>query len=106
MPTFVILLRAVNVGGFGKLSMADFREILSGLGFKNVQTYIQSGNAVIDSDGSDASVTTSVTKTLQKRLGAPVDVIVRTHNQLDSLIKNNPFPSYSVDGTRVHVAGL
>ena len=106
MPTYVILLRAVNVGGFGKLSMADFREILSGLGFKNVQTYIQSGNAVIDSDGSDASVAASVASAIKKRLGAPVDVIVRTHNQLDSLIKNNPFPSESVDGPRVHVSFL
>ena len=50
MPTYVILLRAVNVGGYGKLSMADLRQTLSALGFKKVETYIQSGNAVADSN--------------------------------------------------------
>jgi uncharacterized protein (DUF1697 family) len=106
MPTYVILLRAVNVGGHGKLSMAEFRETLSGLRFKNVETYIQSGNAVIETDASETSVAQSVARALQKRVGAPVDVIVRTHQQLDSVILNNPFSSESVDGTRVHVAFL
>jgi len=52
MPTYVILLRAVNVGGYGKLSMADLRKTLSSLGFKNVETYIQSGNAIVDANSS------------------------------------------------------
>lgn len=106
MPTYVILLRAVNVGGHGKLSMAEFRETLSSLRFQNVETYIQSGNAVIDCDDSCVNVAQLVASALQKRLGAPVDVIVRTHEQLRDVIRKNPFSAEAADGTRVHVAFL
>ena len=107
MPTHVILLRAVNVGGYGKLSMADLRKTLSALKFKNVETYIQSGNAVVDSDLPAIKVGPAIAGTLQKLTGAPVDVIVRTHDQLDKLIRANPFaPEAAADGARVHVAFL
>ncbi|WP_162601340.1 DUF1697 domain-containing protein [Occallatibacter savannae] len=106
MSTYVILLRAVNVGGNGKLSMADFRKILSALKFQNVETYIQSGNAVVDSDLPAAKVGASIAAALEKLTGAPVDVILRTHDQLDKLIRANPFPAEAADGARVHVAFL
>ena len=86
--------------------MTDFRKILSDLRFKNVATYIQSGNAVIDSDLSADKVARSVAIALQNQTAAPVDVIVRTHDQLDSLIRKNPFAIEAADGTRVHVAFL
>jgi uncharacterized protein (DUF1697 family) len=60
MPTFVILLRAVNVGSTGKLPMADFRKVLGGVGCTRVETYIQSGNAVVEASGSAASLTKKV----------------------------------------------
>ena len=106
MSTYVILLRAVNVGGYGKLSMADFRSKLSSQGFKNVETYIQSGNAVIDSNLPPDKVRLSISNALQKLTGAPIEVIIRTHDQLDKLIRENPFVAEASDGTRVHVAFL
>ena len=106
MPTHVILLRAVNVGGYGKLSMADLRKTLSALKFKNVETYIQSGNAVVDSNLSAEKVRTSIANALEKLTGAPIEVMVRTHDQLDKLIRANPFASEAADGARVHVAFL
>ena len=106
MSTYVILLRAVNVGGYRKLSMADFRQTLAGLGFKNVETYIQSGNAVADSSLPAEEVGPSISAALRKLTGAPVDVIVRTHGQLDKLISANPFGIESADGARVHVTFL
>lgn len=106
MSTYAILLRAVNVGGYGKLSMADFRKTLSSLGFNNVATYIQSGNAVVDAHIPAEKVRLSVAVALQKLTGAPVEVIIRTHDQLDKLIRGNPFPVEALDGTRVHVAFL
>ena len=106
MTTYAILLRAVNVGGYGKLSMTDFRKILSDLRFKNVATYIQSGNAVVDSDLSADKVARSVAIALQNHTSAPVDVIVRTHDQLENLVRKNPFAIEAADGTRVHVAFL
>jgi uncharacterized protein (DUF1697 family) len=106
MSTYVILLRAVNVGGYGKLSMSDFRSTLCSLGFKNVETYIQSGNAVIDSNLPPDKVHHSITSALQKLTGASVDVILRTHEQLERVIRENPFASEASDGARVHVAFL
>ena|SRR3569833_1497433 len=106
MSTYVILLRAVNVGGYGKLSMADFRKALSILGFRNVETYIQSGNAIVDTDSAPEEVKLAITTTLQKQTGAPVEVIIRTHDHLGKLIRENPFALESVDGARVHVAFL
>jgi len=107
MPTYVILLRAVNVGGYGKLSMADLSQILSALGFKNIETYIQSGNAVADSNIAAEKVGPSISRALEKLTGAPVEVIVRTHEELDGLIRANPFAAEAAsDGSRVHVSFL
>ncbi len=106
MATYVILLRAVNVAGYGKLPMADLRKTLVGLGFERVETYIQSGNAVVDSKGPADKVAKDVSKALEKLMGAPVGVVVRTREQLERLIGENPFAAEAADGTRVHVAFL
>ncbi len=107
MPTYVILLRAVNVGGTGKLPMADLKKVLTALGFKNVETYIQSGNAVVDAKGSAAQVAKAVAESLEKLTGAPAGVVVRTHEELDRLIRENPYAVEAAsDGSRVHVGFL
>jgi uncharacterized protein (DUF1697 family) len=107
MPRYVALLRAVNVGGYGKLSMAEFRKVLAGLGFKEVETYIQSGNAVFDAAGSAAQVRAAIAAGLEKLMGARVDVMVRTHEDLSRVIAGNPFTEQAAaDGARVHVSFL
>ncbi len=107
VPTYIALLRAVNVGGYGKLSMAEFRRLLEGLGFKNVETYIQSGNAVFDAAGSTARVKATIVAGLEKLLGTPIEVMIRTHEELERIIAANPFAAEAAaDGARVHVAFL
>jgi uncharacterized protein (DUF1697 family) len=107
MATYVILLRAVNVGSTGKLPMAAFRKMLEDLGYQNVETYIQSGNAVVDAKGSPAAVGKAVATGLQKLMGSAVPVIVRTHEELERAIAANPFATEAAaDGARVHVAFL
>ena len=107
MPTYVILLRAVNVGGTGKLPMADFKTVLTKLGFEKVETYIQSGNAVVNAKGSSATVAKAVAASLEKLTGAPVGVVVRTHEEMDRLIRDNPYATEAAaDGSRVHVGFL
>lgn len=107
MPTFVILLRAVNVGGTGKLPMASFRKLLEDLGYTNIETYIQSGNAVVDARGSAAGVGKAVAAALQKLMGAPVGVVIRTREELGRIISANPFAAEAAaDGARVHVSFL
>lgn len=107
MTTYVILLRAVNLGSTGKLPMAAFRKMLENLGYRNVETYIQSGNAVVDATGSAAAVCKAVAGGLQKLMGGAVPVIIRTHGELERAIVANPFAKEAAaDGARVHAVFL
>ena len=107
MQTFIALLRAVNVGGTGKLPMADLRALLKKLGYSNIETYIQSGNAVFDAKDKPAKIAVDLTADLEKMVGAPVGVVIRTHQELCRIIADNPFASEAAaDGARVHVAFL
>ena len=54
MPVFIALLRAINVGGTGKLPMSDLKRLCEKVGFRNVRTYIASGNVVAERGGSEA----------------------------------------------------
>jgi uncharacterized protein (DUF1697 family) len=107
MPTYVALLRAVNLAGYGKLPMADFRKLLESLGFKRVETYIQSGNAVFEASGSADKVRAAIAAGLEKMMGSPVGVMIRTHDDLSRVVAGNPFAAEAAaDGARVHVAFL
>lgn len=107
MPTYIALLRAVNVGGTGKLPMADLRELIAGLGYNNVETYIQSGNAVFDAPSSASAVRKALAAALEKRMGKPLGVLVRTHEELARVIAENPFvKEAAADGARVHTVFL
>ena len=92
MTIFVALLRAINVGGTGKLPMKDLSVLCTGVGFDKVRTYIQSGNVVFESDLSEKAIRTRLEKALTERLGKRADVVVRTGSELRSVLKANPFP--------------
>lgn len=92
MPQLIALLRAVNVGGTAKLSMADLRKLAEGLGFTDVQTYIQSGNLVFRSRAAAAGAKLNLEAALAKKLGKPCAVIVRSHEELQATEAANPFP--------------
>jgi uncharacterized protein (DUF1697 family) len=94
MRTFVALLRAVNVGGTGKLAMADLVKICEKAGFRGVTTYIQSGNVVLDADADaeESDVKATLEAAIGKKLGKPVGVIVRRPAELERVLADNPFP--------------
>ena len=107
MPIYIVLLRAVNVGGTGKLPMADFRALLVTLGYKGVETYIQSGNAVFETGTTPEKVASAIAAGLEKLLGAPAGVMVRTADQLKRAIERNPFAAEAAEnGALVHAAFL
>ena len=107
MPTYIALLRAVNVGSTGKLPMADFRKLLADLGYRNVETYIQSGNAVFDAPGPAPKIAKSIAVVLEKLMGAPAGVLIRTHDELTHVIAANPFAAEAADdGAKVHAVFL
>jgi uncharacterized protein (DUF1697 family) len=91
--TFVALLRAVNVGGTGKLPMTDLKRLCLEAGFGNIETYIASGNVVFDSDLGELEVQTSLERKLETYAGKRVGVLIRTTLEIRAVLENNPFPN-------------
>ena len=91
MAVFIAFLRAVNVGGTGKLTMSELRELCGNCGFARVTTYIQSGNVVFSSRLDRSKVQRKLSSALRARMGRPVGVYVRTPAELDAIIRRNPF---------------
>lgn len=92
MPVHIALLRAVNVGGTGKLPMAELRELCGAIGLRDTRTYIQSGNLVARAPWKPATVKARLERALAERSGKPVRVLVRTPEELERTIAANPFP--------------
>lgn len=93
MPAYAALLRAVNVGGTGKLPMAELRRLCEEAGLKDVTTYIQSGNVVFRSQRAEAGVKKLLEAALAVQLGKPCGVLVRQAGELRQLLEQNPFPA-------------
>jgi uncharacterized protein (DUF1697 family) len=92
MPVFVVLLRAVNVGGTGKLPMGDLKRLCEKAGFQNVRTYIASGNVVAERVGAESKAKAVLEAELRAYAGKPVGVIIRTAAEMAKVVANNPFP--------------
>jgi len=99
MASFVALLRAVNVGGTGKLPMSELKAICEELGFGAVRTYIASGNVVFTSRKSEAAVKAALEKRLAAYAGKPVGVLVRTAAEMAQVLADNPFPKAAPNRT-------
>ena len=88
----IALLRALNVGGTGKLPMAELRTLCEKAGLKDVRTYIQSGNVVAASALKPELVKAKLEKALAVRLGKLHRVLVRSPAELEQTVARNPFP--------------
>ena len=91
MTAYVALLRAVNVGGTGKLPMTDLKAMCETAGFEQVQTYIASGNVVFTSKGTAKKVQARLEAALAAYAGKPVGVLVRTAAEMAAVLAANPF---------------
>lgn len=105
MTTYAALLRGVNVGK-NKLAMADFRSVLTELGAVDVQTYLQSGNAVF---GHPARRPAELARAIEQGLaglGVSSRVLLRTGKQLAAVLVQNPFLARESDPVKLHVTFL
>ena len=92
MNTYIVLLKGINVGGHKKVPMADLRELLSKSGFEKVQTYIQSGNIILQSSKSIVSeIESNIQKAIMTHFGFEVSVLVMTREDLYHIFYNSPF---------------
>ena len=99
MTAYIALLRAVNVGGTGKLPMTELAAMCEKAGFAKVKTYIASGNVVFTSDKAESTVKAALEKAMHAYAGKPVGVMVRTAKEMAAVGKANPWPD--APGNRV-----
>ncbi|WP_339663460.1 DUF1697 domain-containing protein [uncultured Polaribacter sp.] len=92
MKKYIVLLRGINVSGKNRIPMADLRDLLDDLGFKNVQTFIQSGNIILESDEGKSGICTKIKAGIQDKFGYDVPVMARTIPEWKKAIENYPFP--------------
>ncbi len=91
MKTYIVLLRGINVSGKNKLPMAELRELLNGLGFQNVRTYIQSGNILLSSEESKSVICKKIKDEILTKFGYDIPVLIRTPKEWRAVIDNYPF---------------
>jgi uncharacterized protein (DUF1697 family) len=91
MNRYIVLLRGINVSGKNKLQMADLRLLLESLGYKNIKTYIQSGNLLLNSSEDKATVSEKIENAIFKKFTYTVPVIIKTINEWEKIITDNPF---------------
>ena len=92
MNTYIALLRGINVSGHKKVPMAELRELLSKMDFKNVKTYIQSGNVVFQSIRKDGKfLEAEIKNSILNHFGFEVAVLVRTRDELLKIFEDCPF---------------
>jgi uncharacterized protein (DUF1697 family) len=94
MPTYLALLRGINVSGKKIIKMEDFRNLMESVGYGNVKTYIQSGNVIFESDGtSKIKIAASIEALIEGHYGFDVTVFVLDLKDIEKAIDNNPFVS-------------
>lgn len=106
MTRAAVLLRAVNLGARNRISMPAFRALLEQVGCRDVQTYVQSGNAVVTTRRAPAALEKAVAAALHDGLGLDVDVLVRTADELDAVVSGNPFAPEELPPTSLHAVFL
>jgi uncharacterized protein (DUF1697 family) len=105
MPVFVALLRGINVGTAKRLPMASLRDLLTGLGYADVATLLNSGNAVFRAAGGPpARHAAAISAAIAKRLRLDVPVVVKTARELDTIVSENPLATGGSDPSRLLVA--
>jgi uncharacterized protein (DUF1697 family) len=99
MTAWIALLRAVNVGGTGKLPMSELKAMCEGLGFTAVRTYIASGNVVFSSRKSEPAIKSALEARLAEYAGKAVGVLVRDAQEMAEVAAQNPFPKLAPNRT-------
>ena len=108
MPTYIAMLRGINVTGHKMIKMDALRASLAALRLSNVQTYIQSGNVIFGiGNGSVAALCEKIQQRILRDFGFAVPVFLRTAKELEQIIKDNPFLNETaIDHSKLHVTFL
>ena len=98
MTTAIALLRAVNVGGTGKIAMAELKAFCEGFGLRNPRTLLQTGNLVFETDDpADSALEARLESAAREHLGLDTDFFVRSAPDWSARLAANPFPQEAAD---------
>jgi len=89
MKTFIALFRGINVGGKNKIIMKELKLLMEACGYENIRTYIQSGNAVFDSQTQPDD---KIVELIDEQYGFRPHLMILTEIDLEQAIANNPYP--------------
>ena len=106
MARLALLLRGINVGGNNKVPMADLRVLLTDLGYTDIKTLLNSGNAVVTTSDKPAAAEKKVEAAIKAELGVTIATMARTHEELAAAIKANPLESVADNPSKYAVAFL
>lgn len=105
MPTFVALLRGVNVGKAKRVPMVELRALLSELGYLNVATLLNSGNAVFRATkGTPVKHAAEISSAIASKLKVEVPIIVKSAKELSAIVSENTLAESTQDHSRLLVA--
>lgn len=104
MTRYAVLLRGINVGSAHRVAMAELRALLIDEGYGRVATLLQSGNVVLETEAAPAAVATDLEHVLEQRFGFPIPVIVRTQDELATVVARNPLAEVATDGSKYVVS--
>jgi uncharacterized protein (DUF1697 family) len=90
MPRQIALLRGINVGKHRRVGMGPLRELLTELGYGDVQTHLQSGNILLDSKRTGARLERELAQQIEEGLGVDPLVVVRTRDELAAVVAHDP----------------
>ncbi len=109
MQSFISILRGINVSGQKKILMADLKVLYEDLKFKDVKTYIQSGNVIFKSaeKSSNAGLAKRIEEAIFKKYSFDVPVIIRSEDEMKQIISENPFlKGKNIDEKKLHITFL
>ena len=103
---YAAFLRGINVGGRNKVPMADLRTLLTGLGYGDLATHLQSGNAIFSSQAPAAELELEIAESVAARFGVSCAVMVRTGAELAAAVRDSPLGGEPENPSRYFVAFL
>jgi len=107
MPTYIAMLRGINVSGQKSIRMEQLRGMFEAMGLQQVTTYIQSGNVIFESEPSEPSgLETQIEEAIKHTFGYDVPVLIRATSEMEAILAANPFPPSSDSGAKLYVTLL
>jgi uncharacterized protein (DUF1697 family) len=101
-----LLLRGINVGGNNKIAMSDLKSLLGALGYSDITTLLNSGNAVVTTSDEPDQAERQVSKAISEQLGLKIETMARTHDELAAVVAANPLATVATNPSHYAVAFL